>query len=272
MLSRRTFLGTSALACLGGGVYGFGVEPLSLAVESVTVPVRGLDEALDGFKIVALSDFHLYPFTELPFIQRAIDTARGLNPDLVVLVGDFVDATAEAIHELAPAFSSLNARQGVMAVLGNHDVGKGPALVTRALKGAGVEVLVNRAVEIAVGQAYLRVAGVDSLQGRQDLGAALRGGKDGVPTVLLAHEPDIADLVAQHGRVDLQISGHSHGGQVRLPVFESLSLPRWGRKYAFGRYQVGDMVVYTGRGIGTTGVPIRIGSVPEVSEIRLVRA
>jgi predicted MPP superfamily phosphohydrolase len=243
-----------------------------LAVEAVKVPIRGLGEALDGFKIVALSDFHLYPFTELPFIQRAIDLARGLNPDLVVLVGDFVDATAEAIHELAPAFGALNAKHGVMAVLGNHDVGKGPAVVTRALKGAGIEVLVYRALEIGVGGAYLRVAGVDSLQGRQDLSAALRGGKDGVPTVLLAHEPDIADSVVQHGRVDLQISGHSHGGQVRLPLFEGLSLPRWGRKYAFGRYQVGDMTVYTGRGIGTTSVPIRIGSVPEVSEITLVRA
>ena len=253
-------------------MYGFGVEPLSLAVEAVKVPIRGLGEALDGFKIVALSDFHLYPFTELPFIQRAIDLARGLNPDLVMLVGDFVDATAEAIHELAPAFGALNAKHGVMAVLGNHDVGKGPAVVTKALKGAGIEVLVNRALEIGVGGAYLRVAGVDSLQGRQDLSAALRGGKDGVPTVLLAHEPDIADSVVQHGRVDLQISGHSHGGQVRLPLFEGLSLPRWGRKYAFGRYQVGDMTVYTGRGIGTTSVPIRIGSVPEVSEITLVRA
>jgi predicted MPP superfamily phosphohydrolase len=243
---------------------------LSLVVEALKVTVRGLPEGLDGFKIVALSDFHLYPFTELPFIQRAIEIARGLNPDLVVLLGDFVDATAETIHELAPALGALNSRHGIFAVLGNHDIRKGPAVVARALRSAGMEVLVNRAVEIGAGRSYLRVAGVDSLLGRPDLGAALRGEKEGVPTVLLAHEPDIADSVAQHGRVDLQLSGHSHGGQVRLPLFQSLSLPRWGRKYPFGRYQVGDMALYTGRGLGTTGVPIRIGSVPEVSEITLV--
>lgn len=258
------------MACLGGGVYGFGVEPLSLVVEPLKVPVRGLPEALDGFKIVALSDFHLYPFTELPFIQRAIELARGLNPDLVVLLGDFVDATAETIHELAPALAVLNPKHGTFAVLGNHDIRKGPAVVAKTLRGAGMEVLMNRSVEIGVGHSYLRVAGVDSLLGRPDLGVTLRGGKDGVPTILLAHEPDIADSVARYGRVDLQLSGHSHGGQVRLPLFQSLSLPRWGRKYPFGRYQVGDMALYTGRGLGTTGVPIRIGSVPEVSEVTLV--
>jgi predicted MPP superfamily phosphohydrolase len=271
VLNRRSFLAGSAAALAGGGWYGLGVEPETIRLEKRELFIRNLPGALEGFRIVALSDFHLYPFTKLSFLKRAVDIARRLKPDLLVFLGDFIDGRVDAITELAPALVAANAKWGLMAVLGNHDARKGPAVVTRELKRQGIEVLVNRNVEIGVGNSSLRVVGLDSYFGFQNVEGALRGRKAGDGAcVLLAHEPDIADAVSRFGGVHLQLSGHSHGGQVRIPGMTSIALPRLGQKYPYGTYRVGDLVLHTSRGLGTTGVPVRIGSVPEVTEIVLL--
>ncbi len=262
------------MLCAGGAYTGLAGlrEPLDLRVERVAAAVVGLPLALEGFRIAALSDFHLHPFTQIGLVKTAVEMANGLKPDLVVLLGDFVDATVDAIDELAPVLCTLNAVHGVFAVLGNHDCRKGADVVRTALERRGVGVLVNRAVELSVGGAGLHLAGTDSLHGSFQLGRALAGVPSGAPAILLAHEPDVADMVAEDGRVGLQLSGHSHGGQVRIAGMERFFLPRGGRKYAFGSYRVGGMFLHTSRGIGTTGVPVRFGSPPEVTELVLRRA
>lgn len=269
VLKRRSFLVGSVAAFLGGGWYGLGIEPQRIVLERRVFSVPNLPEALEGFRIVALSDFHLYPYTQLEFLKRAVEMARGLKPDLLVFLGDFIDGTVDAIWELAPMLATADARYGLMAVPGNHDAKKGHATVVKELKNRGIEVLLNRFVEISVGTSLLRVAGVDSFFGHQDLGFLRASKTDGRACVLLAHEPDIADAVNRIGGVHLQLSGHSHGGQVRIPGMSPVGLPRLGKKYPLGTYRVGDMWLHTSRGLGTTGIPVRIGSVPEVTEVVL---
>ena len=272
MVSRRSFLSASMLTLLSaGGVKGL-AEALDLRVEEVPVPVPRLCPELEGFRIVALSDFHFLPYTQIDFLKKAIQRASSLKPDLVVLLGDFVDATVESIHELAPVLATINARHGVMAVLGNHDHIQGSRVVVEALSRHGIEVLVNRGILLPCGLGGLYIAGTDSLSGRFQLREALLGSRPGGTTVLLAHEPDVADYVAADGRVNLQLSGHSHGGQVRCGGVERLLLPRGGRKYAFGSYRVGDLFLHTSRGLGTTGLPLRLGSPPEVTQLILTNA
>ena len=255
MISRRTFLGTSLVALFGEGGYSAFIEPQQLRHE----------------RIVALTDFHLQPFTQLAFLKRAVDAANALKPDVVVLLGDFVDATLSAIEDLAPLLGTLQAKVDVLAVLGNHDHRKGAGHVAASLQREGITVLRNRGVVLPIGGAEVHFAGTDSLSGQFDLSEALSGCRAGVPCVLLAHEPDVADVVARDGRVALQLSGHSHGGQVRFPGMEWVSLPLGARKYPFGSYQVGEMFLHTSRGLGTTGLPIRFGSPPELTEVLLTR-
>ncbi len=269
MIRRRTFLASSLAAVFSCGSYSALLEPHELRVESVRARIGRLPGALDGFRVVGLSDFHLYPFTQMSFLKRAIATASALSPDLVVLLGDFVDSTVEAIEELAPALAGLKSRCGVFAVLGNHDHLKGAGFVVKTLRRHGIQVLVNESVLVPVGRSGLVVAGTDSLTGRFNMSEALQACRPEVPTLLLAHEPDVADAVASDGRVALQLSGHSHGGQVRFAGLERLLLPAGGRKYPYGTYEVGGLTLHTSRGLGTTGLPLRLGSLPEVTEVIL---
>ncbi len=272
-VTRKAFLKLGAagvVSSIAGLGYSRWIEPERLSLERVTVPVPRLPNAFDGFRIAVLSDFHLQPFTTLPHIEKAIALVNGIRPDLVVLLGDFVDATADAIHDLAPALSRLNARLGVFGVLGNHDYWKGRKIVRDGLKANGISVLENSGVSLGTAGASLFLAGLESAWcGKPNLDAALDRRRENAPTILLIHEPDFADTAAADGRVSLQLSGHSHGGQVRLPFIGALELPSWGRRYDLGLYRVRDMTLYTNRGIGVSDVPVRFNCPPEVTEITL---
>ena len=242
MINRRIFL-SSALGGLGlGGLGAFVEESSRLSVERVLAPTRGLKSGLEGLRVAVLSDFHLYPFTPLAFLKRAVEEANGLRPDLTVLLGDFVDGTLEAMDELAPLLGTLNAKLGVFGVLGNHDHRKGARRVEERLVREGINVLTNRGVLLEWGDASFHLAGVDSISGRFDLRSALSGARENEVTLLLAHEPDVADAARSDGRVSLQLSGHSHGGQVRLPGLGPYGLPLGARKYPFGSYQLGGAI------------------------------
>lgn len=275
-ITRRTFLtaGAGGLASVLAGLgYSTLLEPERLSLERVIARLPRLPTALDGLRIAVLSDFHLHPFTKIEQVQAAVRLANAQRPDVVVLLGDYVDATAEAIHELAPALAQLNSRLGVFGVLGNHDHWKGAKLVRRVLQDAGIRVFRNEGVGLGVGGSELFLAGLDSAwAGQPDLDKALAGRRERALTVLLVHEPDYADVAATDGRIALQLSGHSHGGQVRLPFVGALQLPSWGRKYDHGLYRLEGMLHYTNRGIGVCDIPVRFNCPPEVTEITLVAA
>jgi predicted MPP superfamily phosphohydrolase len=277
--SRRKFLRRALIA--GGATIGasalwsvFG-ERAWLQARRVPVSVPDLPAFLDGFTIAHLSDLHRGPFISEEHIREAARLAMAYTPDIVVLTGDHVSFKAKYAKSAVSALSSLKAEYGVYAVLGNHEywtdeVGR----VTQTHRDAGITVLINEAVGIAVGGTPWWLCGIDDMwEGKPDLERTLADVPDEIFKILLCHEPDYADEAAKHG-IPLQLSGHSHGGQVRLPGKGPLVLPAHAWKYPYGLQRVGSSgtQVYTTSGVGVTFPPIRINCRPEVAIIRLTRA
>ena len=255
-------------------------EPYHPQVTRIETELRNLPEAFDGFTIAQLSDFHYEPYFGAAQIRAGVEVANRLSPDLVVLTGDFVTVpfvksrgrrrrAAAMAEPCAELLASLKARCGSYAVLGNHDVSSDADMVTEALEQRGIPVLSNRAVPITQQGARFWLAGVnDVMERRADLDTAMRDVDRREPVVLLAHEPDFADLAALHN-VDLQLSGHSHGGQIRLPFLVPAYLPPLARKYPWGIRRIGGLILYTNAGVGTIHVPMRWNCPAEVTLIIL---
>lgn len=277
-LSRRAFLravrnvlGTLTLSSLAGGGYLGWMEPRWLAVERVTITLPRLPRAFEGFTVAQLSDLHLGPVVAPEHVHAAIDLALGLRPDLIALTGDFVsDLRHGEAGQLREALRRLQAPHGVFGVLGNHDWWTDARVVAEAVTGAGVALLRNGHFAVRRGGESLYLAGVDDFwEGHADLGRALAGIPDGAAIVLLAHEPDYADRASRHMRIGLQLSGHSHGGQVRLPFIGPLALPPHGQRYPAGLYTLEEMQLYTNRGIGMVRPAVRFNCRPEVTLLTL---
>jgi predicted MPP superfamily phosphohydrolase len=281
--TRRQFLYTGAAAAIGAaglGTDGY-FESYRLQLRKLEIPLRRLPHQFDGFTIVQLSDFHYEEeFSAFP-IRRSVDMVNKLRPDLVVFTGDFVTVpmfrfashaartSANAAFPCAQILSGIKARLGAFAILGNHDAYSNPALVISALRAHGITVIKNASVPIEHGGVRFWLAGIDdALEGQPDLGAAIEKVPAGEPIILLAHEPDFADEAALTP-VDLQLSGHSHGGQIWIPGLGAPWLPLLARNYPRGFYKIENMVLYTNVGIGTIRAPIRINCVPEVTHITL---
>lgn len=266
----------AALALLVGGgalgVYGRFIEPARLHVQRLTLPLARLPRQLDGMTIAQLSDLHILPHTQPAIVDRVVARVNALRPDFVALTGDFVCSDVAVIDDIAPRLARLRARYGLAAVLGNHDTKPDPSdkaqMVTDTLTRHGVPVLNNRALTLPNG---LVVAGVEELyEGRPNLSAALAGVPPAAPVVLLAHMPDYADIVCREPRLLLQLSGHTHGGQIRLPGMHPFYLPIYGRKYVAGLYHVGALPLYVNRGIGLAYyLPLRLRCAPEIALITL---
>ncbi len=277
-ISRRRLLALS-VAAVGGATAACTAhlnrknEADKPVVDRVQIPINNLALALEEFTIALLADFHLYPFTQLDLIRRTVAMTNGLKPDLIVLLGDYVWRKAEAVFDLTPVLANLNAKYGVFSILGNHDLWTDVDVVKTGLAQAGLPLLINQGLALSVGNATLYLAGLDDgWSGEPDLTAALEGAPDGAAIVLLAHEPDLADDFSLDGRVSVQLSGHSHGGQIRIPANRALMTPYLSWKYDLGLYQVNGMWLYTNRGIGVTNLPLRVNCPPEITEITLVRA
>jgi len=245
---------------------GIFVEPTRLQVTRHEMTLPHLAPEFDGLRIAHLSDLHCGPsFINTVSIRRAVRQANAFHPDLILLTGDYVNVPG-SIGNMRRLLSSLHARYGVIAVLGNHDYWTDSAAVTRALRAADITVLNNEALAVQRGSARLWIAGLDDAwEGHPDIARALQPITAGETTIMLAHEPDIANLVAREP-VDLQLSGHVHGGQVRLPWLGAIVTPYLGHKYTMGKYQVGNMQLYVSRGLGVTypGI-IRLNCRPEMT-------
>jgi len=276
-ITRREFLKYSALT-LGVGAasaLSYGVlknELLNPVVERVLIPIKNLSPALKGYRIVQISDIHLKPIVTLNLVRKTVAMVNALQPDLIVITGDFVTRFISGIYEMGPVLGQLRARHGVFASLGNHDLWLDAAIITQTLNASGVPVLINQGLPISVNGETLWLAGVDdAMSGRPNLNAALKGMPAKAPVVLMGHEPDPADEFSLDGRVNLMLSGHSHGGQIRLPGIGSPFKAPLAENYDMGLYNVEGMWLYVNRGIGViTSVPLRLNCPPEISEFTLV--
>lgn len=258
-------------------------------VTPLDVRLKGLDEAFDGYRIAHITDLHLGTGQDQASWQNIVHQINALKPDLVVMTGDYI--TNGDVHQhldaLRVPLEALRARDGVVAVLGNHDYyspqntddsltntdGDTATRLTRLLERLGVRVLRNEVLTLRRGAARLHVAGLDDvIWGRHDLPSLLgRLLVDDAPALLLVHEPDFADFAAKTRRFDLQLSGHSHGGQIARPNGRPWLVPRYATRYPSGRYQVGAMTLYTNRGLGTLNPPIRLHCPAEIALITLHR-
>jgi predicted MPP superfamily phosphohydrolase len=268
-----TFLLIGALLFVGVITYiASHDESQQLTVEYVTIPVSGLPSAFDGFRMVQMSDFHLYPLTKPELVQRAVKISNELEPDLVVLTGDYVWHEVEAIHDLLPILADLRAPFGVYSIMGNHELWTDPNEVKTAFEEQDMPLLINQGVTLRRGDEHIFLVGLDDgWSGHPDLEAALVNAESGETVILLYHEPDLADQIAQDGRVAVQLSGHSHGGQVQFPNSGPLLTPYLSWKYPQGLYRVDDLWLYTNRGIGVTNIPWRYNCPPEITLITLTR-
>ncbi len=277
-LSRRQFLklsvGTAvagAASLTGGVAHAMSVEPRTLTLERITIQLARLPKSFDGVRIVQLSDFHHSPYIGDAEVRAAVEVANALRPDLMVLTGDYT-LSVRADEHAEPCvriLAALRAPLGVLAITGNHDYWGDGELIRSTMRRHNIPLLLNGAVPIERDDARVWLVGIEDVAlGRHDLARALRSVPRDETTILLAHEPDFADEASRYP-IDLQLSGHSHGGQVRLPLVGPLVLPSLGEKYAMGYYRVGNLQLYTTRGIGMIAPPLRMNCPPEVTEITL---
>ena len=262
-----------ALAPFALALYGTLFGARVLRRERVTIHVAGLPEGWRGARIVQLSDLHAGRHVTRERLQAIARRAARLDPDLLVVTGDIVHNSAAFARHAAEAIASIPARHGVFACLGNHDFWAGPDAVEHELERAGVQVLRNRGVLLQRNGDGLWLCGVDDpWSGRVDLRAALSGRPEGAATVLLSHQPNTWPRAQELG-VELQLSGHTHGGQVALLwLHRSLSLARLITPFVAGLYRAGRSYLYVNRGAGSVMPMVRLGARPEVTELTLVPA
>mgnify|MGYP001228289117 CR=1 FL=1 len=251
------------------GIHEFDARDFEIV--PVTVKIKGLAPEFNNYKIAHISDIHLGQWISAKRIEGVVNLVNKQKPDLVAITGDSVSYVVnEPILDMLRHLKNLKPNDATLAVLGNHDHWIGADEIRNVMAETGIIELENDVYTIKRGDAQLNIAGIDSVTlDKHDLNAVLEKLPESGPAILLAHEPDFADVSAATGRFSLQLSGHSHGGQMIIP---GLGTPFRGsefRKYPLGRYDVGDMVQYTNRGLGTNVFWIRINCPPEITMLNL---
>jgi predicted MPP superfamily phosphohydrolase len=273
-LTRRKFILGSGVTAAGLALYSGEIGRHELDVVDTTIRIANLPQPFHGFRIVQLSDIHIDEFTEPIFLEHIVHRINALSPDLVLVTGDFITrgsltflASRHAAHRCAEILATLQAPENY-TILGNHDVAVSASLVINALRSAKVPILVNQNLPIERAGSRIWICGADDAgTSHPDLNLTIPPYPDG-PVILMVHEPDYADTVIQHPRgklVDLMLSGHSHGGQVRMPFYGPLILPPMGQKYVMGHFRFGHMQLYVNRGVGSVGLPFRLNCAPEIT-------
>lgn len=286
--ARREFLkkgvGLAAAAPFMVSGYGALLERRKFEVDHFTIPVPGLSSELAHLTVVQLSDIHVGPFMPPEELAEYVDAVNRLKPDIIALTGDFVTASESEAIPCAESLAQLQARYGVFACMGNHDVyAQAEDKLEHLFGEKGIQTLRNNAESVRIASSKLSVLGIDDLErGRSDLRRALTvcAREPGEVKILLSHRPEVFPEAAK-GDIDLVLSGHYHGGQVKLsPTARSLSVARLLTPYADGLFRLAQgghgvektAHLFVSRGIGITGVPIRINCPPQIAHLRLIKA
>jgi predicted MPP superfamily phosphohydrolase len=272
-MNRRTFLRTAAAAGVAAPVVaaGYGLaESTDLHIDRQTVAVPNLPAAFRGLTVALVTDIHHGPFTSQDDVSGVVRTTLALEPDLIVLGGDYHHADGKYIPGGFDRLAPLAAPLGVFGVLGNHDNWRGRKATQAGMKKARIEELTNAGVWLRWGGARLRLAGVDDLwTGKPDVAAAVGDATVDDAVLLVSHNPDLAERLTDR-RVGLVLSGHTHGGQVAIPGYGPPVLPSsYGMKYARGLVDAPLTRVYVSAGTGMSGIGLRLNCPPEVSLLTL---
>ena len=284
-ITRRSFLRAGVRLGIGAGTLALGsaawarkIEPDWVEIEEIEMVLPRLPRQFDGFRIAQISDIHIEGGAMRHHFPAICELVSAQNADLIAMTGDFTthgDLWQE--DALVAGIEKLRAPYGVFGVLGNHDQWhwgadptRGATMVRSALLRGGARELRNAAHRLEKNGASLWLGGLDDwLTGHADLPALLAQIPAAAPAILLAHAPDIADDIAPLHRFDLLLAGHSHGGQIAAPFVGVLHVPGGAKKYPRGQYQVGDLALYTNRGLGTISIPFRFCARPEISVFTL---
>lgn len=281
-ITRRGFLAAGACAVGGVALYSGEIARHWIDVTRSDATIPGLPQAFDGLRIAQVSDFHMDEFTEAFFVREVVNRVNILNPDVVFLTGDFVTSefasrnfALRAGWQCAGILNELTCRERY-AVLGNHDFMIGAKPISEALAANGITVLLNSYMPLERAGGRVWLAGLaDPVQGGADPEVTLPAAICNIPKepiILLCHAPDYVDrllTLASGQAVSLMLCGHTHGGQIRLPLIGPMVLPELGRKYVEGWFRFGQLQLHVNRGIGAVGVPFRLNCPPEISLITL---
>ncbi|SRR6266849_5353958 len=284
-MKRRTFIKTALVTtatttAAGGGAafYAHQIEPAWIDINTIPVQLPHLNPAFHGYRLVQISDLHAdNRWMTAQRVAQIVKLVNEQKPDLVVITGDFVTRMLPSSPKALAALHHLQARDGTFAILGNHDHWSNPDKLRQLLQANHIHELKNAVHTIyRHNAAMLHIVGLDDLWPDPDHiepvwqhAEMLKLLTQTIPTtgaaILLVHEPDFADVAAANGRFDLQLSGHSHGGQVRLPFYGALELPPLGLKYPCGMYRTGTLQHYTNRGLGMVEPQVRMNCRPEIT-------
>ena len=273
-MNRRTFLRNA----LGFGVvatpiavagYGF-AESYNVVIDHRSITIPNLPSGFDGLRVAFLSDMHVGPYLSPDFLVTVVRTVQSLNPDLILLGGDYILRDAQHIAPCFDVLKSLDAPLGVFGVLGNHDYWHDVSMTKSAMKKAKINELTNTGTWLCRKGERLRLGGVDDLwEGLPDIAKALGNATKNDASLILSHNPDVAEKLTDP-RVGLMLSGHTHGGQIVIPRIGSPWIPsNYGMKYAQGLVEAPTTRVYVSTGIGMSGIPMRLNCRPQLALLTL---
>jgi predicted MPP superfamily phosphohydrolase len=270
---RRVFLKRFLGGAVGLGAAGLGYSLFEagwIRIHRTTLRVPRLPLSFQGSTVAFLADIHHGPFTSLDYVQRVVQLTNSLSPDAVLLGGDYVHRDGQYIGPCFEALSRLKTPWGTYGVLGNHDHWEGAAETRQAMKAGGIVEMTNSGVWIERGGSRLRLSGVGDLwEDVQDLDEALADTQQTETAIVLSHNPDFVESITDR-RVGLVLSGHTHGGQVVLPIVGAPRVPsRYGQKYLHGLVKTPHTQVFVTRGLGTVTPPVRFCCRPEIALITI---
>ncbi len=276
--SRRRFLklaGSATLAVTPSilGIKSAMESAFDLEVTHRVLKIRNLPAGLENLKLVQITDIHAGEFMDKTMMDRIVRESNAEDPDIVFLTGDYVSYSKEFVHLFAESFSQLKSRFGIYGNLGNHDYWAGPDMIAKKLQDMGVDVMGNERRLITIhGSSFNLISVEDEMTAKPDLTKALKGVETSVPTILMSHGPKMFDQAAA-ADIDLTLSGHTHGGQVVLDfVVTQFNPTALFYKYVRGHYVKNNSQLYVSRGLGFTGPPFRLNSVPEIAVFYLQKA
>lgn len=248
------------------------IEPRLLWVNRHDIACRNLSSGLEGLRVGVLADFHFRPDKDEALIEKVVARVNAENLDLLALAGDYVTHSGEVLAPLLRILERVRTRHGVFAVMGNHDGWHpGRGFMRRSFEKAGIPFLINRNSLLRIKGDPLAVAGTDFVWlGKPDPAATLKGIAPGTPVLALVHEPDYFDVMSAQREILLQVSGHTHGGQCRVPLIGyAPAKVNFGRKYIKGSFTRGGSNLFVTSGVGTVGLRVRFACPPELAVLTL---